>query len=420
MSNTAGIDVALAETLFADLARIGADGVGISRETYGPGENQALDRIEAAATALGLTCARDAAANLVCTLPGTDPALPAIACGSHLDSVPQGGNYDGAAGVVAGLLALGQIAAGPRPRRSLMLYGLRGEESAWYGKPYLGSGALFGALGPEDLAAENLHGGQRLDSAMQAAGADIARIAAGERLLDPASLAAFIELHIEQGPVLVARHLPLAIVTGIRGNFRHRGILCRGEAGHSGAVPRWLRHDAVFAVADLIGHMDRHWQALLAQGQDLVITAGIAGTDPAEHAVSRIPGQMRFSFEARSENQATLDSVHQLLEEECRAVGEERGVRFIFDRRINSAPALMDPALIARMVGAAGRLGLPAETMASGAGHDAAMFANAGIPAAMIFVRNAHGSHNPQEAMDMADFLAGTALMAASLRDLAA
>src|SRR6185312_6005596 len=105
---------------------------------------------------------------------------------------------------------------------------------------------------------------------MRERGADVERIARGERLLDPATVAAYLELHIEQGPVMVARGMPTAVVTGIRGNIRHQAVTCLGEAGHSGAVPRWLRRDAVFAVAELITHLDEHWRILLERGLDLV------------------------------------------------------------------------------------------------------------------------------------------------------
>jgi len=125
----------LAENLFATLRQVTGDGVGITRDSYGRGESAALDIIETAARAYGLEATRDAAANLAVTLPGSDPELPVLACGSHLDSVPQGGNYDGAAGVIAGLLALIRMRAeGFVPRRTIRLYGLRGEESAAFGR----------------------------------------------------------------------------------------------------------------------------------------------------------------------------------------------------------------------------------------------------------------------------------------------
>ncbi|MGE0725132.1 MAG: M20/M25/M40 family metallo-hydrolase, partial [Alphaproteobacteria bacterium] len=227
---------ALAAELFEGLRRIGADGVGITRETYGAGENAAHDLLERTARAHGLATARDPAANLLVSLPDMQAGLaptaasPCAIVGSHLDSVPQGGNFDGAAGVVAGLLALLRMRdAGARPAVAPTLMVVRGEESAWYGKAYLGSLALFGRLAAEDLAlAHRAGGGRTLADAMQAAGADLDRIRAGARLLDPAAVRAYFELHIEQGPVLVARRMPTAIVTGIRGNIRHVRVRARG------------------------------------------------------------------------------------------------------------------------------------------------------------------------------------------------
>lgn len=413
-------DRRLAEGLFAALRAATGDGVGITRESFGAGESLALDIVEARAQALGLATERDAGANLVVTLEGHEPDLPFLACGSHLDSVPQGGNFDGAAGCIAGLAVLaGFRADGVRPRRTLKLFCLRGEESAWFGRAYMGSNALFGRLTHDDLKAPHAVTGRPLADAMRDVGADMTRIARGEPLIDAGRIAAWLELHIEQGPVLVARGLPVGIVTGIRGNLRHQVVECVGEAGHSGAVPRWLRRDAVFASAELITHLDRHWRTLLERGRDLVVTSGIVGTDAAEHAIARIPGLVRFSFEIRSQSRETLEAFYDLFISECRSIGEERGVEFRLDRLMESAPAAMDQGWIERLRAAARALGLPDEPIPSGAGHDAAVFANAGVPSAMIFVRNEHGSHNPHEAMAIDDFLAGVTVMRQALAEAA-
>ncbi|KAA2213567.1 Zn-dependent hydrolase [Teichococcus oryzae] len=411
----------LAERLFGQLREAGFDGVGITRECYAEGETRALDIVEAEARRLGLETMRDAGANLWATLPGQEPGLPAIACGSHLDSVPQGGNFDGAAGVLAGLLALSRLReAGFRPRRSIRLLALRGEESAFYGQAYLGSSALFGRLKAEDLAATNVASGRTLRQAMASVGVDVARVERGEALIDPASLACWLELHIEQGPVLLARDMPAAVVTGIRGNVRHRAVECLGEAGHSGAVPRWLRRDTVFAVAELITRLDRHWRTLLERGRDLVVTSGIIGTDPAEHALARIPGRMTFSLDIRSQSPETLEAFYDLFLSECAGIAQERGVRFIPGRRVEAAPARMDAGLIEILRKHLQAMGQQDEPIPSGAGHDAAVFANAGVPSGMIFVRNAHGSHNPKEAMAMDDFHVGAELLRRALQELAA
>ncbi len=410
-------DRSLAVELFDALHQASFDGVGITRESYSGRESAALDIVEAKAREFGLETARDAGANLVVTLPGSEPDLPFLACGSHLDSVPQGGNFDGAAGVVAGLAVLARLKRDDiTPRRTIKLFGLRGEESSRFGKAYMGSLALFGKLASEDLKVTD-RDGRTLGECMRAVGADVARIERGEPLLDAGQVAAWIELHIEQGPVLLARELPLGIVTGIRGNVRHRAVQCIGEAGHSGAVPRWLRHDAVFAVAELMTHLDRHWRTLLERGRDVVVTSGVFGTDPAEHAIARIPGKVSFSFEVRSQSRETLEGFYDLFRSECNLIAEERGVEFVFDRRLESAPATMDVDWVGRLRKSARALGLPDEEIPSGAGHDAAVFANAGIPSAMVFVRNENGSHNPKEAMNLGDFVAGIAVMRAAIEE---
>ncbi len=402
----------LAATSFAHLRQATADRVGILRQSYGPGEQVAMEYVKGIAEQHGLATAWDGAANLVITLDGLQPDLPYVVCGSHLDAVPQGGNYDGSAGVIAGLVCLARIRAeGVIPPRTLKVLVLRGEESAWFGKPYLGSSALFGQLAEEDLALKSHSNGQALAECMREYGADVDRISRREKLCDPGAIAAYFELHIEQGPVMVARGFPVAVVTGIRGNIRHRSILCVGEAGHSGAVPRWLRRDAVFAAADLISRLDEHWRVLLERGLDLVVTTGIIATNAAEHTMSRIPGEVEFSFEVRSQSLETLEAFYHLMRTECRNISSARKVEFRFDRRIDSAPARMDGTLVERLRTLSKQLGLPTETIPSGAGHDASIFSNMGIPSAMIFIRNENGSHNPKEAMDLDDFMKGAELL---------
>jgi len=282
---------------------------------------------------------------------------------------------------------------------------MRGEESAWYGKAYMGSLGLIGGLTPEDLTLKHRDTGETLGETMARRGIPVDRVARGEALMNLAEIAAYLEVHIEQGPVMVAREWPVAAVTGIRGNIRHNRVVCHGETGHSGAVPRWLRKDAVIAVADLVARLDEHWRVLQQMGLDLVMTFGIVSTDPASHAVSVIPGEAVFSFEVRSQNGNTLEQFYNLMRDECIEIEKARGVAFRFDRKLVSNPATMAADWVQRFTESGMAVGLKVEPIASGAGHDAAVFANAGVPAAMLFVRNEHGSHNPHEAMDMADFM---------------
>ena len=408
----------LALEIFDTLRRTTAARRGVSRESFGAGENAAFEILIEIARRHGLETGTDDAANLLISLPGRAGETPYIACGSHMDSVPEGGNFDGAAGVVAGLLALVRARAeGARPRRPVRVIALRGEESAWYGKACVGSSALFGRLQKADLASVHRDGSGTLGEAMARQGAAVAAIEAGTPLVDPADIAGYVELHIEQGPILVADSLPTAVVTSIRGNLRHRRIRCIGEAGHSGAVPRGLRNDPVMATAALISALDDHWRDWLERGRDLVVTTGIIETDGRAHSVSRIAGEVAFSFEVRSEDTATLEGFYELMRSECDRIAAERRVMFNFDRRVDAEPAVMDGAWVDKLLAHARALSLPERTILSGAGHDAVLFAAAGIPSAMIFIRNHNGSHNPNEAMDIEDFLKGADLLYCALMD---
>ena len=406
----------LAANLFARLREMSFDGIGISRETYGPSETAAMELVAKEAEVHGLETEWDAARNMIVRLPGQDRRLAAVATGSHLDSVPQGGNYDGAAGVIAGLLALIEAKTQGAPRRSMEVYALRGEESAWFGGPcYFGSRALFGQIEASDLASRHRDTGTTLAEQMVASGADMTMIEGKQTIRPAEDFHAWFELHIEQGPVLIAKEKPVGIVTGIRGNTRRRHVKCVGEAAHSGAVPRWLRHDAVLAMSELLMRLDEHWRVLLAWGEDLVFTTGIVETDPTEHAVSRVPGQVTFAIEFRSQDKKTIENFSKILVTECEKIGNERGVCFDLGDAVSSAPAKMSGKMVALVEGEAQAAGLDYEIMPSGAGHDTAVFANAGVPATMIFVRNDKGSHNPHEAMDMADFARGTDLLTRSM-----
>ena len=400
---------ALAEAILDQVRQLSPDTAGVWRPAYSAIETSVLDYLEEVARSHGLIAWRDGGANLVMARPGdTDRTARCGLIGSHVDSVPQGGNFDGLAGVVTAMLSLiAMELAGVETAMPVRAIALRAEESACFGMAYLGSQALFGLLDARALATRDAHADRSLDEAMAACGVDMARVRAGVPLLDPRSVAFFLELHIEQGPLLIARDWPVATVTGIRGNLRHRAIRCLGAAGHSGAVPRWLRHDAVMATADLLVGMDEHWSEILQQGGDLVLTTGILHTNPDNNAMSRIPGETTFSFEARSQHAATLDAIEQLLHAECDRVARDRGVRFAFDAPVRTREAMLDAGVAAALRDACAAEGLPTETVPSGAGHDAAVFQGAGVPSGMLFVRNANGSHNPDEAMEIDDLLHG-------------
>jgi N-carbamoyl-L-amino-acid hydrolase len=411
---------ASAQFLFRELEHLSFDGTGITRESYSTTEEAAFGLMKAFAERHGLRTETDPASNLFITLPGLQRTDSCVLCGSHLDSVPHGGNYDGAAGVVAALICLCKMRSlSIVPNKMIKLVVLRAEEGAWFGKPCIGSSALLGQLRSEDLSLKHYLNGLTLRETMKRAGAKPELIELGLPLTNLKNITAYFELHIEQGPVLEKNNRPVAIVSGIRGNFRHKRIACIGEPGHSGAVPQYLRHDAVLATADLLIRVEQQWIKHLNKGDDLVVTTGVVSTNPADHSSTRIPGEVFFSLDIRSQDEATLTLFHHWIIDESRRIEIERGVRFEFGHDCHFSPVLLDKPLISRLGRLCERLELDAPVMPSGAGHDAAIFSAAGIPSAMIFVRNQHGSHNPSEAMDLEDFVKGAHLLYEALLEAA-
>lgn len=389
---------ALARGLFDRLAAETADPPGVTRVAYGPGERLAFAMVREAAG--WAEHAFDAAGNQFLTLPGRDRSRE-IVVGSHLDSVPHGGNFDGAAGVLLGLAVQADYAeAGEPPPFDLTVACLRAEESCWFPSSYIGSKTALGRLAPGVLDLRRSDSGLTLAEHMRAEGFDPDSVRRGDHRLDAARIVAFVEPHIEQAPVLLTEGVALGVVTGIRGSFRHREIVIRGEYAHSGATPAALRRDAVVAGARLVTAMRDAWRRRLAAGEDLTVTFGQFSTDPAQHAFSKVAGEARLCLDVRSESRATLDAVRAEIAALAAGIAAEEGVAIDLGPLSGSEPAAMAPDLVRRLEAACGR----SLRMASGAGHDAATFALAGIPSAMLFIRNANGSHNPDEAMALEDF----------------
>jgi N-carbamoyl-L-amino-acid hydrolase len=406
--------MALAASLFAELNRATRQERGIVRDSYGDGEQAAHDLMRAAADGLDLEVTVDAIGNLFMTLPGIDRSAPRVLMGSHLDSAPHGGNFDGAAGVVAGLSALsGLRSAGIVPRVDLCVMGIRAEESSWFDVSYLGSGGAFGLLDPECLTVRRSDDGRTLEEALLARGFEPAAIRERRQLLDPAGIRAYLELHIEQGPTLVERGLPAAVVTAVRGCRRFRTARCHGRYGHSGTVTRAYRQDAVAATVALLHHLGTVWEQFERDGADLVVTVGELSTDPLLHAPSKVAGETRFVLDIRSVSETTMSDFAAAARTAADRLGTEFRVRFDLGDTTDSPAAVMDTRLRASLMR---HLDRPFE-LASGAGHDAATFAKVGIPTAMIFVRNDHGSHNADESMELEDFAVATRALMGLLMD---
>jgi N-carbamoyl-L-amino-acid hydrolase len=385
---------------------------GITRPAFGDAEQRAMEAVTAFAQAQGLVVERDGFGNHHILLPGLEPG-PAVAAGSHLDSVPNGGNFDGLAGAAAAVAVLAAVAAsGVRTRRPLRAVLMRGEESPWFGTAYLGSRLLLGRSPFSEIGAlVRRDSGRTLAEHLRALG----YTPGAAPVLDASTVACFFELHIEQGPLLIEQNAPVGIATASRGNIRHPWARCRGAYAHSAALPRKYRRDAVLAVAELALELDAFWAAREAAGDDnFVATMGQFSTDPAQHAMTKVAGEVSFTLNLGATAPATLDAARAALHHAITRIETERRVTFDLGAEVCATPAPYDAALIGLLENSAAASGIASLRMPT-VGHDAAMFALSGIPAAVLLVRNANGSHNPDETMLQADFAAGVSVLAGAM-----
>jgi N-carbamoyl-L-amino-acid hydrolase len=386
-------------------------GNGVSRDAYGRGEEFAHRLIGERAQRLGLETHRDHAANLFMTLPGQDRHAARLMTGSHLDSVANGGNFDGAAGVIAGLIAMRSLQTlGLRPSCDITTAAIRAEESVWFQVSYIGSRSAFGALPPVALEARRIDTGRTLAEHMQDCGAAVDEVRAGRASLAADSIKAWVELHIEQAPQLIEAGMAFAVGTGVPGNFRYPHLTIRGEYAHVG-LPRRFRCDAVLAASEFAVALDELWKERDAAGRPMAFTIGRFHTNADEHALTKVAGEMSLSLDVRAYDRAHLAELETDVMTLARQVAERRGAEFEFGSRASADVAPSDPEVVAALTDAARSLAVPTMCLASPASHDTATFAVAGVPTAMLFVRNANGSHNPREDMEIDDFLQAVAVL---------
>jgi len=398
----------LVQRLLDDVAEIGRDPPGITRDAYGPGENLAHALLAETARDLGLRCSGDAGANLAMRWDTGSGAKP-ILIGSHLDSVVQGGNFDGAAGVIAGIAAIAALkAAGIAPRAPIEVLALRCEEAVWFGLGLIGSRCLLARLPDGALDLRHARTGATLAESIAACGGDPARLRDATPLRDPASIGAYVEVHIEQAPQLIEAGAPVGLCLANPGNVRHPFIRITGEEAHTG-LPHRFRRDAALAGADLALELEKLWLAEEAAGRPMAITIGRFHTPSERHSLTSVSGSFTMSLDLRAYAPAHLTALEQRLGEIVATVAGRRGVTIELGTRSAAAPGPMDAMILAGFEAASGAA---APRLNSPGSHDANNFAAAGVPTGMLLVRNANGSHNPYESMDTGDLMAAIHVLA--------
>jgi allantoate deiminase len=405
------IDPELVEHYVMELASFGAVGeTGVSRAVYSPAWVGATDRYAAWCQEAGLEVRRDAVGNVWGTLGGTEGS-GALVSGSHIDSQAPGGRYDGALGALAGLIALRALRERcGRPRRTLEALALCEEEGSRFPSAgWWGSRAITGRIAPGDWDKVIGYEAETIGDAMREIGLDPERCGEARR----ADIEGFIELHIEQGPILEQAGLPVAIVDAITG-IRHYAVELRGTQNHAGAFPMDMRRDPMAGFAEIASGLIDTAHRL---GRPAVTTVGRVTVEPNFPAI--IPARVSFTVDARHPDPVVRERLYAMHEGLMREVAGRRGLALSHRTLIDQPPCVCAPDLVATLKAAAADQGVPTMTMASGAGHDTQQMA-AIAPVAMIFVRSKDGrSHTPDEFSSIRDIVAGIEVLAATLHRLA-
>jgi len=377
-----------------ELARFSDEPDRLTRLYLSPAHRRAMGQVAAWMTEAGMAVRIDAVGNVVGRYEASQPDAPAVLIGSHIDTVIDAGKYDGALGVLAGIAAVDALRrAGERLPVAIEVIAFGDEEGVRFPTTLTGSRTIAGTLAPGVLEARDADG-VSLREALAAAGCNGDAFAGCARR--PEDTLAYLEVHIEQGPVLEAENLPVGVVTAINGASRWR-VEVTGEAGHAGTVPMALRRDALAAAAEMVLAVEREGRAM----EDLVATVGQIEARPG--AVNVVPGEVRFTLDLRAPSDAVRKAAGAVLDETFAAIAERRGVTLAIERFQDAAAVSCDPALIEQLTAAIERAGVAPRLLPSGAGHDAMALA-ALCPIAMLFVRCARGiSHNPAEAISAAD-----------------
>jgi hydantoinase/carbamoylase family amidase len=345
----------------------------------------------------GLSVEIDAVGNVAGRYPSQAPGARTLIVGSHYDTVRNAGKYDGRLGILVGLVVLEDLVRqGRHLPFDLELIAFSEEEGVRFSAPYIGSSAVAGRFDPAMLERKD-GGGMRLADAIRESGFDLDALPRIAR--KKADLLGYLEVHIEQGPVLLGEGLPAGIVSSIAGNVRY-SVAIEGEAGHAGTVPMGARHDALAAASEIVLTVEERCSQ---PGQrDLVGTVGRLSVPNS--AINVIPRRCEFTLDIRSGDDAVRNAAVADIFSGMEQIAKRRGVS-LSTKELLRAPAVpCSPRLQGELAAAFGRAGLTPRTLPSGAGHDAVMFDGL-TDLAMMFVRCGNGgvSHSPRETITAED-----------------
>jgi len=387
------------------LAAISEEPGRITRTYLTPQHREAGERIAGWMREAGMEAAFDPLGNVVGRYAAASRDAPVVMSGSHMDSVVNAGRYDGIFGILSAIACVRDLnMRGKRLPFTFEVVAFGDEEGVRFGVTLIGSKALGGSFDPIFLDKRDANS-VTLREAIVAFGGDPAQIPSLKR--DRTKVAAFVESHIEQGPVLLSEGLPVGVVTSIAGASRMR-VKVTGLAGHAGTVPMPGRRDALAAAAEMTLAIERHCRQ---RAETLVGTVGKLSI-PGGGAINVIPGDVEFTVDLRSGDDATRLIAADAIEAECRAIAERRNVDLSWEAFFHLRAAPCDPRLQAGLAASIAAHDVAVRHLPSGAGHDAMEMASI-APIAMLFVRCGEGgiSHNPLETMTEQDASLATSVL---------
>lgn len=409
----AGIDPREIADKLAKLASIGrTDEGGVTRFPYTEEEKKAKALFAKWMEEAGFSVTEDAAGNLFGRLEGTEPGLPSVLTGSHLDSVPNGGAFDGPLGCVSSLLAIKALAKeGVRLKRSLELIVFVDEEGARFKNSLFGSRSLMGEVAADELKEIKDADGHLLYDAMMESGCRPDQIRAAARRAD--DIFAFLELHIEQGKRLEVEGKDIGIVSGIAGPS-WTSITFYGETDHAGNTPMEFRKDTVPAAAELILLIEKMPETF---SETAVATVGKINVIP--NGTNVIAGKTELVVDVRDIDEGARDEMLSAISQAAEKIASSRGLGLKIEEKIKVPPVIVPDCIQETILTAASESGLSTMTLPSGAGHDA-MIMGKYVPSGMIFVPSVNGkSHSPQEWTPLPDCVNGVQVLKESLKKLA-
>lgn len=389
------------------------DGRAVTRVVFGNADLAAREYVCGLAKDAGLVVRRDAVGNTFFRWEGTNAGAAAVATGSHIDAIPNAGMFDGTVGVIGGIAAVRALKqAGYRPKRSIEVILFTSEEPTRFGIGCLGSRMMAGTLSIWDAVKLRDAAGVGLEEWRSRAGFPGEL---GDVQLKPGAYAGFVELHIEQGPILEEEGTRIGVVTAIAAPASF-WVTVEGEGGHAGAMLMPVRKDALVAAAEIVQAVE---QATLATGAvDTVATVGMCEVYPG--AVNSVPSRVRLSLDVRDVELARRDGVLTAIFAACDQIAARRRVRITRERVNADAPCTCDPGVIAAVEAGAAEVGVEAKRMVSRAYHDA-LFMSRLCPVGMVFIPCRAGvSHRPDEFATAEDVGLGVAVLARVLQELSA